>query len=82
MKTDERGPETAPRRAGLTRRAAIACSVAGCAGLAGAASWFSFLRKAVDDATPADIFKGDAPNARVWEAWRQRHPKREPDRDD
>jgi pyruvate formate lyase activating enzyme len=46
--------------------------VAGCAGLAGAASWFSFFRKATEDAAPADIFKGDAPNDKVWEAWRQR----------
>ena len=62
----------ARRRAGLTRRAAIACSVAGCAGLAGAASWFSFFRKAVEDAAPADIFQGDAPHDKVWDAWRQR----------
>lgn len=74
MNANPNNPTTA-RAAGparLSRRAAIACGVIGCAGLAGAASWFSFFRKTVADATPAEVFKNDAPNERVWEAWRRR----------
>jgi pyruvate formate lyase activating enzyme len=72
MKNDERQPETLRRWATLPRRAAIACGVTGCAGLAGAASWFSWFRKTIEDVAPADIFKGDAPSDKVWDAWRQR----------
>lgn len=56
----------------LTRRAVIMGSVAGCASLAGAASWLGWLRKLTEDVAPADVFKGDAPGAETWALWRKR----------
>jgi pyruvate formate lyase activating enzyme len=63
--------ETAPR-ARCTRRAVIKCGLVGFAGLAGAGSAFSFLRRFKDDATPADVFKGDAPSESLWQLWQKR----------
>ncbi|MEK7685531.1 MAG: AmmeMemoRadiSam system radical SAM enzyme [Verrucomicrobiota bacterium] len=57
---------------GLSRRNAIQLGMVGLAGVAGAGSWLSFLRKYWEEATPADVFKGDAPNDRVWELWQKR----------
>lgn len=56
----------------LSRRQALQYGAAGAAGLAGFGSIFSYFSKVKDDATPADVFKGDAPPAGVWEQWRQR----------
>ncbi len=59
------------RHTGLSRRAAIALGSAGAAGLAGA-SLIDLFSKWRNAEAPADIFKGDAPHAEVWELWRKR----------
>lgn len=56
----------------ISRRAAIGAGAAGIAGLAGAASIFDFFGRWRDAEAPADIFKGDAPDAATWELWQKR----------
>ncbi len=56
----------------LTRRQAIQYGAAGVIGATGLGSIWTLLRKARDEVAPADIFKGDAPNAATWAAWRAR----------
>jgi len=56
----------------ISRRELIKYGLAGlaCAGCAGAA--MRHLCHAAAEATPADIFKGDAPSDEVWALWQQR----------
>jgi pyruvate formate lyase activating enzyme len=61
----------------LTRRQAIGAGATGLAGVAGGGWFSSFFGKLKDDATPAEVFKGDAPKREVWEAWRARGWARE-----
>lgn len=56
----------------LTRRRALEVGALGCAGLFGADSIFSFLRRWKQDAEPADVFRGDAPSDAVWDLWQKR----------
>jgi pyruvate formate lyase activating enzyme len=56
----------------LSRRAAIGMGAAGVAGLAAGASLFDWFARWREAESPADIFKGDAPNGEVWELWRKR----------
>jgi pyruvate formate lyase activating enzyme len=58
----------------MTRRRALACGAAGFAGLTlrGAAGWLDGLIKPDNAEAPAEVFKGDAPNAELWALWRQR----------
>lgn len=61
----------------VSRRFAIGLGAAGLAGAAGAATlldWFARWRTAE---TPADVFKGDAPDDALWELWRKRGWTRE-----
>jgi pyruvate formate lyase activating enzyme len=58
-----------PEPVGLTRRAAIRCGLAGIAGVGAEGSWIESLLNWGRDAAPAEVFKGDAPNDRVWEQW-------------
>lgn len=56
----------------LTRRAALGGGAAGLAML-GTSSWLRDLLKLGSSAdTPAEIFKGDAPNEETWQLWRRR----------
>src|SRR5512137_2921945 len=65
------GPETSGNGR-MTRRRAFRCGAAGLTAVAGVGSIFSFFGRLKDEATPADVFRGDAPPAGVWEAWRAR----------
>jgi pyruvate formate lyase activating enzyme len=56
----------------LSRRQAIGAGAVGLASLGGVGSLFSFFSKVKDEATPAEVFKGDAPKAELWAAWRAR----------
>ncbi len=60
------------RFGGLSRRGAIGLGVAGIAGLAGAGSFWQVLSRWSQKEAPADVFKGDAPNAQLWDLWRKR----------
>jgi pyruvate formate lyase activating enzyme len=74
-------PRSAPPPEGrlplLARRDALRLGAVGLVGIAGAGSIFSFWRKLKQDATPADVFKGDAPTGAFWEQWRGRGWARE-----
>jgi pyruvate formate lyase activating enzyme len=65
---------TAPRleRSGWTRRHALLGGAAAAGTCLGAGSVWSFLRDLGRDATPADVFKGDAPRGEVWDLWERR----------
>ncbi len=56
----------------MTRRRALRVTGAVSTGLLGAGSIWSLFRKASSDATPADVFKSDAPNDEVWALWQER----------
>ena len=76
MKPDDQtgsdGVGTPLRGAPMTRRQALACGAVGLAGLTGAGSFLSLFRRWKEDATPADVFKGQAPTGELWDLWRQR----------
>ena len=59
-------------RKGLTRRRALGYGCVALAGLGAGGSWLQRLLQVVEDQAPADVFKGDAPKAEVWEQWKQR----------
>ncbi len=67
-------PDPAPA---WSRRHWLKLGAAGCAGLAGTGSFFSWLRHWGADAVPADIFPGDAPRGELWELWQHRGWARE-----
>ena len=56
----------------ISRRSALVAGAAGVAGLAGMASVLDLFSKWREAEAPADIFKGDAPNAEVWALWQRR----------
>ncbi len=56
----------------MTRRNALGLGVAGIAALAGTASLFELFSRWRAAEAPADVFKGDAPKADLWELWRKR----------
>jgi pyruvate formate lyase activating enzyme len=58
----------------MTRRRALACGAAAFAGasLRCNGSWIDSLLHLGDSEAPAEIFKGDAPDARLWAQWRER----------
>lgn len=56
----------------LSRRLAIGLGIGGTVGLAGAASMFDFFSRWRESETPADIFKGDAPQGETWDLWQKR----------
>ncbi|MGD1030896.1 MAG: AmmeMemoRadiSam system radical SAM enzyme [Opitutaceae bacterium] len=55
----------------ITRRRAFACGAAAFAGasLDSRASWISSLLHLGDSEAPAEVFKGDAPDDRLWALW-------------
>lgn len=72
---DEEMTDGARRRGGLTRRQAINYGLAGAAGAVAGGSLVSLLWRSAQHANTRgliEIFKGDAPPAAVWEAWRKR----------
>ena len=58
----------------MTRRRALACGAVGFAGLGLGcrAGWLDSLFKIGGPDAPAEVFKGDAPDDRVWGLWRAR----------
>jgi len=58
----------------ITRRRALACGAAAFAGagLRCSGSWIDSLLRLADSDAPAEIFKGDAPDDRLWALWRER----------
>ena len=58
----------------ITRRRALAGGAAAfaCAGLRCSGSWIDSLLHIGDSEAPAEVFKGDAPDDRLWELWRGR----------
>jgi pyruvate formate lyase activating enzyme len=58
----------------ITRRCALACGAAALAGtsLRSSGSWFDSLFEFGDSEAPAEVFKGDAPDERLWALWRER----------
>ena len=61
-----------PKPARISRRQAIGYGAAGLVGLAGAGWFVEFLRRFIARESPADIFKGDAPNDKMWAFWQER----------
>jgi pyruvate formate lyase activating enzyme len=55
-----------------TRRQALKYGAAGLIGLAGVGSLLRYFTRLKEEATPADVFKGDAPKGQLWEAWQKR----------
>lgn len=73
--------QTTSRRL-ITRRHALACcgmlGFSGIASTSGTGSWLhDILLKLGETAAPADVFKGDAPNDKIWELWQKRGWARE-----
>jgi pyruvate formate lyase activating enzyme len=58
----------------MTRRRALACGAAAIAGvgLRCSGSWVDSLLGLGDSEAPAEVFKGDAPDERLWALWRAR----------
>ncbi len=58
----------------ITRRRALACGAAALAGssLRCSGSWIDSLLHIGDSDAPAEVFKGDAPDDKVWALWRER----------
>lgn len=56
----------------FSRRHALRITGFASCGLLGAGSIWSLFRKAAQQITPADVFKGDAPNDELWALWEKR----------
>jgi pyruvate formate lyase activating enzyme len=56
----------------LSRRTAVRYGLVGLSGAAGVSALWWYLRHAAAEATPAEIFRGDAPTGQLWDLWRQR----------
>jgi pyruvate formate lyase activating enzyme len=71
MPSDSAGANQLPAK-GVSRRTAIGLGVAGVAGAVTATSLWDFFVRWREAEAPADIFKGDAPAAELWELWQKR----------
>lgn len=60
------------RKGGISRRRALQfCSLSFAGAVAGGSFW-SILKRLAGEEAPADVFKGDAPDAKTLELWRKR----------
>jgi pyruvate formate lyase activating enzyme len=69
---EDRRMHLPPAHSGLTRRHALGYGCAACVGLGAGGSLLRRILKLGEDEAPADVFKGDAPKADVWELWIRR----------
>lgn len=59
-------------RGGISRRTALKFCSFGLASATAGSSFWSILKRLAGEEAPADVFKGDAPNAKTLELWRKR----------